>query len=1090
MADILTNIRKQVQAFDFETLFIEDLGWDTNRANHSVTAYNQTYNLKAIAQKRGMVALLCPTIPEYKVRVKIEKEVAKSFRENLIVYANSEKTQQVWQWVRREIHQPIRNREHIYYKGQSGQVIAQPLAALAIDLDEEETLTIVDVTSRVRAAFDVEHITRRFYDRFKREHDSFMAFINGIPDDDLHRWYASVMLNRLMFIYFIQKKGFLAGDLNYLRNKLEQVEGNFYSTFLLPLFFEGFATKKRSLDIQKLLGDIPYLNGGLFLMHQIEERYGEKIQIENVAFERLFTFFDSYNWNLDERPLKNDNEINPDVLGYIFEKYINQKQMGAYYTKEDITEYISKNTVIPYLFDAARKEDKIAFEGEHSVWGLLQESPDRYIYPAVAHGTKLPLPADIEVGIHDVSKRDGWNVPAPDDYALPTEIWREVVSRRQRHTEVRQKLIGGEIRSINDLITYNLDIQQFAQDVIENTDSADLLRAFWKAITTATILDPTCGSGAFLFAALNILEPLYEASLVRMEGFISDFNQSSNPRSQKYADFRAVLERIEQHPNRRYFVLKSIIVNNLFGVDIMEEAVEICKLRLFLKLVSQVDKRENVEPLPDIDFNIRSGNTLVGFATQDEVRKALSTTASGQGKLMFGEDVERLNIIEEKAADIDRLFKRFREQQTELGGEVTTQDKANLGQNLKELEHELNLLLAEQYGVNMSKPQEFDKWLYSHEPFHWFIEFYGTLNDGGFGVIIGNPPYVEYSKIRENYRINGYLTEASGNLYAYVIERSTSILRNMGRMGMIVQLSAICTDRMQSLQGLYLANSGALWASAFDDRPAKLFDGLEHIRATIILNLKERDIAPEIYSTNLSRWYTEIRDRLFHSLFYNRTSDLNIVGSFPKIGNITLESIVRRLRKLPKTIGSVYDPKSKKVIHYHRSPLYWIRSMDFMPHFYSEGSKRSVHHFKDFGLSDYKYASIVGSVINSTLFYMWFIAYGNGRNVAIRDIVTFYIPESLLSPKAQLEFQSLFARVMADFKKHSVMKTRTDGVQYQEFYPNKSKQIINEIDRALAKHFGFTDEELDFIINYDIKYRMGITATTGYGNVEENGDDE
>jgi len=58
-----------------------------------------------------------------------------------------------------------------------------------------------------------------------------------------------------------------------------------------------------------------------------------------------FAFFEQYRWHLDERPLKKDDEINPDVLGYIFEKYINQKQMGAYYTKEDITGYICRNTV-------------------------------------------------------------------------------------------------------------------------------------------------------------------------------------------------------------------------------------------------------------------------------------------------------------------------------------------------------------------------------------------------------------------------------------------------------------------------------------------------------------------------------------------------------------------------------------------------------------------------------------------------------------------------------------------------------------------------------------------------------------------------
>ena len=100
---------------------------------------------------------------------------------------------------------------------------------------------------------------------------------------------------------------------------------------------------------------MPYLNGGIFERHQIETAHGQAIRVPDAAFERLFGFFDAYHWHLDERPLRADNEINPDVLGYIFEKYINQKQMGAYYTKEDITGYISQNTIIPYLLDAARQ---------------------------------------------------------------------------------------------------------------------------------------------------------------------------------------------------------------------------------------------------------------------------------------------------------------------------------------------------------------------------------------------------------------------------------------------------------------------------------------------------------------------------------------------------------------------------------------------------------------------------------------------------------------------------------------------------------------------------------------------------------------
>ena len=94
-------------------------------------------------------------------------------------------------------------------------------------------------------------------------------------------------------------------------------------------------------------------------------------------------------------------------------------------------------------------------------------------------------------------------------------------------------------------------------------------------------------------------------------------------------EFAKVLEEVGRHPSRRYFVYKSIILNNLFGVDIMAEAVEICKLRLFLKLVSQVDGGRDLEPLPDIDFNIRAGNNLVGYATQAQF-DASNTLASDQ----------------------------------------------------------------------------------------------------------------------------------------------------------------------------------------------------------------------------------------------------------------------------------------------------------------------------------------------------------------------------------------------------------------------------------------------------------------------------
>ncbi|GJL53112.1 MAG: hypothetical protein NPIRA02_02440 [Nitrospirales bacterium] len=636
-------------------------------------------------------------------------------------------------------------------------------------------------------------------------------------------------------IYFIQKKNFLDGNPDYLRQKLEELQGKgkdqFYSEFLCPLFFEGFGKREheRSKGVSKLLGKVPYLNGGLFLRHQIEERYGNKIHIADAAFEKLFDFFEQYHWHLDERPLRRDDEINPDVLGYIFEKYINQKQMGAYYTKEDITGYISQNTIIPFLLETARGKCKIAFEGDQSVWGLFQEDPDRYIYEPVKKGAEVAFPSEIEEGLNNINKRSRWNRPAQSGFALPTETWREVVGRRERYAQVRDKLIRGEIHEVDDLITYNLDVRQFAQDVIENCEGPELLRALYESIEKITVLDPTCGSGAFLFAALNILEPLYEACLNRMEVFLVDLERSeAKHRPETFSDFRKILERVASHPNRRYFILKSIILNNLYGVDIMEEAVEICKLRLFLKLVAQVEKVEQIEPLPDVDFNIRTGNTLVGYATLEDIKKSM------EGDWI---KLEALPSIEENAKSADWAFQKFHEIQTEhsLDTKAFTEAKHELQTRLSLLEEELNQYFANVYGIEVSKRTSYEKWLSSHKPFHWFIEFYGIMKSGGFDIIIGNPPYVVYSDSKVDYRVEpqGYKTLATKNLYAFVFERSLQIAKVKAPVGLIVQLTVLSSERLPLLQNL-LSSRGGIFTLPFPRRSESVFEGVEMPVAIVI----------------------------------------------------------------------------------------------------------------------------------------------------------------------------------------------------------------------------------------------------------------
>ncbi len=1096
--------------FKLPQLFNE-LGWDQPTLRPQTIHVNGTaFTLTPIAHKRGVAVLRCSPdangqIPPRPVLLKIEHEARKLAHEHLLVFADAGETTLTWLWVLRAPGQPTSTRTHTWHKGQSGEALRQKLSQIVWSLEEEEAITLTDVITGLRRAFDRDRVSRSFYDKFKAQHDAFAAFITGLNQTADRAWYASLMLNRLMFVYFIQKKGFLDGDENYLQNRMQQVQQaagkgqfhSFYRQFLRRLFHEGLGQPQpRDTGLTQLIGaNIPYLNGGLFDVHELEAANSD-IDVPDEAFEKLFAFFDAWDWHLDDRPLKSGKEINPDVLGYIFEKYINQKQMGAYYTKEDITEYISKNTVIPHLLAQARERCKVAFEGESSVWKLLQAEPDRYIYPAMktgvidASGQPVPesaLPDFVQTGMHDAKARmfdkrynlgeATFTTATGERGTLPTETWREYVDRRSRCLAVREKLANGEVQSADDLITLNLDIRQFMQDVIDTATGPELLRAIWQAIVGRvpeksnekfrqgiTILDPTCGSGAFLFAALNILEPLYEACLDRMEGFVEDAQKLGKPGE---ADFLKVLAEVGKHPSRRYYVYKSIILHNLFGVDIMAEAVEICKLRLFLKLVSQVDKGQQLEPLPDIDFNIRAGNTLVGYATEAQF------DASGD----LASDQQHKDSIKADIADLADLFSRFREQQTVQGGKVTAQDKRTLRDKLKGLSLELDLYLARDYGIDPDTQRAFDAWRESHQPFHWFAEFYGVMRDGGFDVVIGNPPYIEYSKVRNDYAIGNLKTATCGNLWAFCIEKSFELLSPKSRFGMIVPVSLVCTQRMCDVQDVIAEQSSATWLSNYAERPSKLFSGAE-VLLTIAIAHKSRATDIGTFTTPLRKWPSDFRNHLFDTTTYIDAGNRLRNYIIPKISSTDEANAIPKIMTSLGSLAEAITSQSEHKIYYRiGGGRYWKIFTTFQPKFAINGNQSVSSREAYLYFSSQDDRDIAVSLLSSTLFYWNFMLTTNGRDLNPADLRSFPISPKKLSPNARKKLISLATELMKSYRKNKATKEKTSKstgqVVYEEFYPRLSKDVLDEIDAVIYAEFGLPGEQQDFFFNFEIKYRMG-----------------
>ncbi|MDX2129773.1 MAG: DNA methyltransferase [Chloroherpetonaceae bacterium] len=1063
-----------IKQFNFRELF-NDMGWNNDKTTQPIVVDNETYTLQAVAEKSGFKILLCNPlanglIPDYNTRKKIETKVTKLFQEHLIIFFDSKKTEQIWQLVVRQSGKPTKVTETRWHINQDPELLYQRAAGIFFELDEEEHITIIDVTKRIADNFhqNNERVTKQFYDKFKKEHGAFLQFIKGISDKTNQEWYASLMLNRLMFCYFIQKKGFLDNNKNYLRDKLLACKAkkgkvkfySFYRDFLLVLFHKGLNEPTQSPDTKIEIGKIPYLNGGLFDEHELEKN-NDSIDIDDKAFERLFDFFDQYEWHLDTRHTASGKDINPDVIGYIFEKYINDRaNMGAYYTKEDITDYISKNCILPYLFDETKRHYPKAFNADSEVWQMVKQSGKQYIYDAVKKGVEEPLPKEIEQGIKDVSKRSEWNKPATINYALPTEIWREVVDRRNRYTEVKSKIDNGDIQHINDFITYNLNIRQFAQDVVENTNDPELLKHFYKALNSVTIIDPTCGSGAFLFAAMNILEPLYESCLQRMENFVAEAPKG------KYKFFEETLAQVKspEHPNLQYFIYKSIILRNLYGVDIMKEAVEIAKLRLFLKLVATVEadyRKPNLglEPLPDIDFNIRAGNTLVGFATETELRKGL------KWKLDFDGEEERIN---EKCEIVSNAFKRYKEIQLTYGDDFQEFKKAKseLNKRLKELNHELNQLLHKQ-----ADGLKYEAWLQSHQPFHWFAEFYEIVQEkGGFDVVIGNPPYVVYTKkdsktkmsIADRYKLTNFETLPTNNLYSFVIERSSNLLNRMGKLGMIVPIASVSTEAMKELQNLYSKKFSSQWHSNYSTRPGKLFAGVD---MNLTISILTKTDSKSNFVTDYTRWYDgENKNRAYIFDLLNYVEFINSVkfqNNYPKFSKKIEIEILKKMLSHNKKLSFFYSNIGSNVF-YHSGGRYWRKAID----------QSFSSHYKKITLVR-ENLSIALCLLNSQLFYWYWISNSNCMDVVSREVDL--LPVFNLENKFE-EFNSLASQLLESYFDNTENRVRLGEIintTEVNFDIKKSKPIIDEIDTVLAKYYGFTDEELDFIINYDIKYRMG-----------------
>ena len=708
---------EHLKAFDFQRLFIDVLGWNRPAAGRdwqADQAGDTAYSHRIVAELGGVVAIQVVVDggwPDEALRMKVWRHVAHSHAENLLIFTNQqhEASQSQWYWVKRDKHPEtckprLTSRRHEYFKGQPVDLFASKLQAMVVELSELDTagrLPVLEAARRIAAALDVEKTTKKFFKAYQDQHLALLEHIQGIDNERDKRWYASVLLNRLMFVWFLQKKGFLQDQngsqrFDYLREQLqisEQRGANlFYGEFLAALFFEAFAKPEadRSPQAKALTGQIPYLNGGLFLPHKLEQdadhalRLGKTLHVADAAFKGIFDLFASFTWHLDDTPGGSADEINPDVLGYIFEKYINQKAFGAYYTRPEITSYLA----------------------DRSIHKLILE---RVYEPAIP-----------ELHIKEV-KFD--TVP----------------------------------------------------DLLAGMDARTALKLVNEVLPSITILDPAVGSGAFLVAALKSLINVYYAVVGRAELGAS-------------AELEKWLKAIKKdHPSVGYYIKRRIVTDNLHGVDIMEEACEIAKLRLFLAMVASVRKVEDLEPLPNIDFNILPGNSLVGLMRVDE--HEFNTKQNDLFKPTYR------SLVDEK----NRHLAAYRNAADAIGKHVNLRElRDSIDVEMRHASGVMNELLRDQFeglGVkfeeaqwnatkkDLGKPKKRQVTvadIAAQTPFHWGYVFDDIVQKrGGFDIILANPPWEVFKPQAKEFfaEYSGVVTKNKMTIKEFEKEQAT-LLQN------------------------------------------------------------------------------------------------------------------------------------------------------------------------------------------------------------------------------------------------------------------------------------------------------------------------
>ena len=694
--------------------------------------------------------------------------------------------------------------------------------------------------AKIKDAFSVEKVTKEFYEEIANWY--FWAvencrFPKDAKEEHAGRYIAVIrLITRMIFIWFMRERGLVRRDLfeesrvASILTELSAEESTYYQAILQNLFFATLSTKKeerkfrsevrgtRGINpdfgnqnvyryhelfrnpekIENYFGEIPFLNGGLFeclddkpngiyidgftatKKHQPEVPnvlffsddkkadlnavYGTKGKTYKV--KGLLNILSSYNFTIDENSLDDqDIALDPELLGRVFENLLAsynpetsttaRKATGSYYTPREIVDY------------------------------MVTESLKAYFR------TRLSV-------VDDIDKK--------------------------------------------------LD-QLFSTGNIDNPFSRKDANTIVELIESVRIVDPAVGSGAFPMGALNklvfLLNKLDPENELWKQAQLAAADSIPDPRIKKDAKNR--IEEFFKTKNADYGRKLYLIQKCIYGVDIQEIAVEIAKLRFFISLLvdEKIDTSKDnmgIEPLPNLEFKIMQGNSLISeFLGVDFDNGQNKQESNGQAGLEIG-------------LEDDSLIKEFERKKIDYQNEPDKDKKASLENEIENLmikifesrlqKKYVELRTVEEKAKNIPKSNNREEYIRSEKAkfskkhgfdlvhieeqlreftsnrktmpfFPWRLYFAEVFKNGGFDIVIGNPPYIQLQKgggrLAHLYKNCGYKTyERTGDIYSLFYERGINLLRNCGHLCYITSNKWMRAGYGKSLRVFFLAQNPKL----------------------------------------------------------------------------------------------------------------------------------------------------------------------------------------------------------------------------------------------------------------------------------------